>query len=72
VIDAIRNSTAEGYTLYGAVVSVLVAALLTQIPALRFGSFWMMAGVLIGADLVLYGLMKLGVFKAPGDRARSE
>jgi hypothetical protein len=32
----------------------------------------MMAGVLIGADLVLYVLMKLGVFKPPRDRARSE
>jgi hypothetical protein len=72
VINAIRNSTAEGYTLYGAVVSVLVAAVLTQIPALRFGSFWMMTGVLIGADLVLYLLMKVGVFKAPRDRSRSE
>lgn len=69
MIDAIRNSTAEGYTLYGAVVSVIIAAVLTQIPMLRFGSFWTMAGILIGADLVLYVLMKLRVFKAPKDRA---
>jgi hypothetical protein len=72
VIDAIRNSTAEGYFAYAAAMSILIAALLTQISALRFGSFWMMAGVLIGADLVAYVLMKLGVFKTPKDRPRPE
>ncbi len=72
MIDAIRNSSAEGYTLYGAVVSVLLAAILMQIPVLRFGSFWMMAGVLIAADLVWYALMKLGLFKAPRNRARTD
>jgi hypothetical protein len=72
VIDSIRSSTAEGYTLYGAVISVLIAALLTRIPVLQFGSFWTMTGILVGADLVLYLLMKLGLFKAPRDRARPQ
>lgn len=68
MINAIRNSTAERYTLYAAVLSILIAAVLTQIPVLRFGSFWLMAGVLVGADLVLYLLMKIGLFKAPRDQ----
>jgi hypothetical protein len=65
IINAMRSSTAEGITIVGAVISVLIAALLTQVPALRFGSFWLMAAVLVGADVVVYVLMKAKLFKIP-------
>jgi hypothetical protein len=60
-----RTVTAEVITLVGAIISVLIAAVLTQFPPLRFGSFWLMAGVLVGADLVVYVLMKARLFKIP-------
>ena len=72
MIETIRNSTAEGYTLFAVVISVLIAAVLTQVPALRFGSFWLMAGILIGADLIFYLVMKLGVLKTPKGRTGSQ
>jgi hypothetical protein len=65
MINEMRSSTAEGITLVGAIISVLIAALLTQVPALRFGSFWLMAAVLVGADVVVYLLMKTRLFKVP-------
>ncbi len=46
-----------------AVVSLLIAAVATRLPQLSFGSFVTMALVLIGSNIVVYLLMKLGLFK---------
>ena len=53
----------EGFAVASAVVGVLLAALLTLVPAVAFGTFWQMAAVLVGADLVVYLAMKLGWLK---------
>lgn len=58
------NVSAERYLVGAVVVSVVLAAIAVQVPALSFGSFVAMAGVLVAADVVVYVLMKLGFFKA--------
>ena len=63
-----RSASSESYFAASAVVSVVLAAIARQIPAIAFGTFLQMAAVLIAADVVLYLLMKLGVLKAPRDR----
>jgi hypothetical protein len=63
-----RKASPELYLAGLIVVSLGLAAIVAQFPGLAFGSFVRMAGVLIGADLVLYVLMKLEVVKAPRDR----
>ena len=60
--------SAEGFALFSAVFGVALAALLAQTRVLAFGSFQMMAFTLLGADAVLYVLMKLGVIRTPGGR----
>ena len=50
-----------------AAISLVIAGIISQIPALAFGGFRQMAIVLVLSDLVLYILMKLGLFK-PRDR----
>jgi len=63
----VRNVLAELYLAGAVIISLVLAAILAQIPAVAFGGFFIMAAVLIAADLVLYILMKLGVLKAPRD-----
>ena len=58
------NVSAERYLVGAVVVSVVLAAVAAQVPALSFGSFVAMAGILIAADVVVYALMKFGVFKS--------
>ena len=53
----------EAFALVSATVGVLLAAILTLVPFLAFGTFWRMAGILIAADLVVYVAMKLGLLK---------
>jgi len=45
---------------------MLLAAILTQVPAIAFGTFWQMAAILIAADLTIYLAMKLGWLKMKG------
>jgi len=60
--------SAEGFAFVSAVLGIALAALLSQTRVLAFGSFQTMAFVLLGADALLYLLMKLGVIKTPGGR----
>lgn len=60
------NVSAERYLVGAIVVSVVLAAVAARIPALSFGSFAAMAVILVAADVVVYALMKLGMFKSPG------
>jgi hypothetical protein len=58
--------SAEGFALFSAVFGIALAALLAQTRVLAFGSFQTMALTLLGADALLYILMRLGVIKTPG------
>jgi hypothetical protein len=58
------NVSAERYLVGAVVVSVVLAAVSVQVRFLSFGSFAAMAGILVAADVVVYVLMKLGVFRA--------
>ena len=59
-----RNVSPERHLLAAAVVSLAVAAIASQVPMLSFGSFITMAIVLVAADVVVYVLMKLGMFRS--------
>jgi hypothetical protein len=52
-----------------AVTGVLIAAVLTLIPPLSFGTFWQMAVIFLAADLVACIAIKTGLLKWP--RVRS-
>lgn len=62
-----RTVSPEMFLAGAVIISLTLAAVLSQIPGLAFGGFLVMAGVLVAADLVLYILMKLGVLKTPRD-----
>ena len=55
--------SAERYLARGAVVSVAVALVASRIPVLRFGTIIAMVCVLVAADVVVYALMKVGLFE---------
>ena len=58
------NVSAERYLVGAVVVSVVLAAIAVQVPLLSFGSFVAMAGILVLADVVVYVLMKAGLFRS--------
>lgn len=60
----LNNFSAERALIRAALVSIAVAAIASQVPAFAFGRFGAMASVLIAADLVVYVLTKLGLFKS--------
>ncbi len=60
MIRALLTRSPEFYAIGNAIIGVLLAALLTRIPAAAFGSFWQMAMVFIVADLIVYIVMKIG------------
>jgi len=64
----LRNASPEQYLVVAVVISVAICAVFTQIGFLRFGSFAVMAAVLVASDVVVYLLMKLGVVKSSLDR----
>ena len=68
MLSPFTTKSAESFALASAVTGVLIAGLLTLIPAVSFGTFWQMAGILVGADLVVYAAMKLGWIRAPRSR----
>ena len=51
----------ERYLMKSAALSVVMALVLSRIPALAFGGFIRMAIVLVAADVVLYALTKAKV-----------
>jgi hypothetical protein len=55
----------ESYTIGSAIAGMLLAALLTFIPVLKFGTFWQMAAVFVLADLVVYVAMKMRLIRPP-------
>ena len=63
MISPFKSKSPESFALGSAVVGVLIAALLTLVPVVAFGTFWQMAAILVGADLVVYLAMKLGWLK---------
>ncbi|HVF39376.1 MAG TPA: hypothetical protein VM939_05700 [Gemmatimonadaceae bacterium] len=63
--NSLRNMTPEAYFAFAALLGILLAAALTQIPILAFGSFWLMAAALVGSDVVVYLAVKLGLIKIP-------
>lgn len=60
---SIVTKSLESYTIGSAILGVLVAAVLSFIPMLRFGTFWQMAGVFVIADLLVYVAMKTRLLK---------
>lgn len=64
-----RNAPPELYLVVAVVISIAICAVFTQIGFLRFGSFGVMAAVLVASDVVIYLLMKLRVVKSPRDRS---
>ncbi len=68
MIPPFISKSPETYALGSAAVGVLMAALLTFVPAVAFGTFWQMTVILLGADLVVYLAMKLGWLKRRRDR----
>jgi hypothetical protein len=68
VREYFRNASPELYLVVAIVISIAVCAVFTRIGFLRFGSFGVMAAVLVASDVVIYLLMKLGVVKSPRDR----
>lgn len=71
MIDSLRNATAEGYALFSAVASIVVAAVFSQIEWLSFGTFLQMLAAFLAADVVFYAVMKLGLIKSPRMRNRT-
>jgi len=63
MMSPISRKSPETFAVASAVTGVLVAALLTLVPSLAFGTFWRMAAILVGADLVVYLAVKLGWLK---------
>jgi hypothetical protein len=63
VISPFPRKSPEAFAVASVVVGVLLAAILTLVPSLTFGTFWQMAGILVAADLTLYLAMKLGWLK---------
>ncbi len=53
----------EKYLAASAILSVVIALVLSRIPALSFGSFGRMAIVLLGADAVIYALTKAAILR---------
>lgn len=64
----LRNASPELYLVVAAAVSIAIAAIVTRVPLLRFGSFIEMSIVLLASDVVIYLLMKTGLMKSPRDR----
>ena len=58
------NVSAERSFAGAVVVSLLIAAVASRFPQLSFGSFGAMALILVGANVVVYLLMKAGLFKS--------
>ena len=56
----------ETFAVASGITGVLLAAVLTLVPSLAFGTFWRMAAVLVGADLVVYVAMKVCWLKMRG------
>ena len=67
--ERLSSASPELYLVGSIAVSVAIAAVVSRIPQLAFGGFLQMVIVLVISDVVLYALMKVGVFKAPRDRA---
>lgn len=63
------KASPELYLAGGVIVSLVAAGIFSRVPAIAFGGFTRMAAVLVATDVVLYVLMKLGLMKAPRDRA---
>ena len=66
------RTSAEGFAITSAIVGVMLAALLAQTRVLAFGTFRMMAAVLIIADLMTYITMKAGIIRSPRDWGREK
>ena len=69
MIPPFISKSPESFALASAAVGVLMAALLTLVPTVAFGTFWQMTAILLGADLVVYLAMKLGWLKMRRDRS---
>ncbi len=69
MIRSFGTKSPENYILLYAITGVLIAAVLTLIPPLSFGTFWQMAAIFLVADLVAYIAIKAGLLKWP--RVRS-
>jgi hypothetical protein len=60
----LNNVSAERSLVLSVLVSAAIAAIASRVPALAFGSFTAMVMILIAADLVVYALMKIGLFSS--------
>lgn len=66
MMSPISRKSPETFAVASAVTGVLLAAILTFFPSLAFGTFWKMAAVLVGADFIVYVVVKLGWLKMRG------
>jgi hypothetical protein len=64
----LRSASPELYLVVAATISIAIAAIVTWVPLLNFGSFVEMSIVLLASDLVIYVLMKIGLVTSPRDR----
>ena len=65
MIRSLMTKSLESYTIGSAIAGMLLAALLTFIPVLKFGTFWQMAAVFVLADLIVYVAMKTRLIRPP-------
>jgi hypothetical protein len=65
MIRSFGTKSPENYILLYAITGVAIAAVLTLIPTLAFGTFWQMAAIFLVADLVGYIAIKTGLLKWP-------
>ena len=65
----LRNASPEVFCLFSALIGVVIAAAASQIPGIGM-SFYKLAAVLVGSDVVLYLAMKAGFIRLPGARSR--
>jgi hypothetical protein len=63
VTGHIRKPSPETYLAGSAIVSVVIALVLSRLPQLAFGSFVRMTAVLIAADVVVYVLTKFRLIR---------
>jgi hypothetical protein len=68
VISPSTPRSPEAFAIVSVVIGVLLAAILTLVPTVAFGTFRQMAAILVAADLTVYIAMKLGWLKMWRDR----
>lgn len=64
----LRNASPESYFVFSAVVGIVLAAIISQIPGLDM-SFLLLLGIFLSVDLLTYIAMKAGWIRTPRQRS---